>query len=70
MGKIKIRIHPMFVLFACFLVYFGQAFLFFNYLVVLFLHEYSHAFVASRLGYEIKNISLYPFFIFKHIPNG
>ena len=70
MGKIKIRIHPMFAFFACFLIYFGQAFLFFNYLIVLFLHEYAHAFVANRLGYEIKNISVYPFGICLNMENG
>jgi len=70
MGKIKIRIHPMFFLFASFLIYFGQFFLFFFYLLVLFLHEYSHAFVANKLGYEIKNISLYPFGICLNMENG
>ncbi len=61
MDKIKIRINPLFLFFACLLLFFGQAFLLLNYIVVMFLHEYSHAFVAKCLGYEIKDISVLPF---------
>ena len=61
MEKLKINIHPTFIVFACLLIYFGQALLFFNYLLVIFLHELSHAFIARRLGYNIKNIKLIPF---------
>lgn len=61
MEKLKINIHPLFVLFACILIYFGNALLFFNYLFVMFVHELAHAFVARRLGYNIKNIKLIPF---------
>lgn len=61
MGRIKIKVHPLFFLFAGLLVFFGHAILFFNYLLVIFIHEYAHAFVASNLGYEIKNIKVYPF---------
>lgn len=61
MEKLKINIHITFILFACVLVYFGQSFLFLNYLIVMFIHELSHAFVARKLGYNIKNIKLIPF---------
>lgn len=61
MEKLKINIHPTFIIFACILIYFGKSILFFNYLVVMFLHEFAHAFVARRLGYNIKNIKLIPF---------
>lgn len=61
MEKIKIKIHPTFIVFACLLIYFGQSILFFNYLIVMFVHEFAHAFVAKRLGYNIKNIKLIPF---------
>ena len=61
MEKLKINIHPTFILFACLLIYFGQSILFFNYLLVMFLHELAHAFVARRLGYNIKNIKIIPF---------
>jgi len=61
MEKIKVKIHPTFIVFACLLIYFGQSILFFNYLIVMFVHEFAHAFVAKRLGYNIKNIKLIPF---------
>lgn len=61
MEKLKINIHPTFIIFACILIYFGKAILFFNYVLVMFLHEMAHAFVARRLGYNIKNIKLIPF---------
>lgn len=61
MEKLKINVHPTFIIFACILIYFGQALLFFNYLFVMFIHEFSHAVVARRLGYNIKNIKLIPF---------
>ena len=61
MEKLKINIHPTFIIFACVLIYFGKSILFFNYCLVMFLHEFAHAFVARRLGYNIKNIKLIPF---------
>lgn len=61
MGKIKLRIHPLFFLFAGLLVFFGHTILFLNYLVVILVHEYAHAIVAKNLCYEIKNITIYPF---------
>lgn len=61
MEKLKIKIHPTFIVFACLLIYFKQGFLFLNYLSVIFIHEFAHAIVARRLGYNIKNIKLIPF---------
>ena len=61
MEQLKIKIHPTFILFACVLVYFGQTILFLNYLLVMFVHELAHAFVARKLGYNIKNIKIIPF---------
>lgn len=61
MERIKFKIHPSFILFSVILIYFGQGFLFLNYLIVLFLHEFSHAFVARKLGYKINSIGIIPF---------
>ncbi len=61
MGKIKFKIHPLFLVFAVALVYFGQGVLFVNYLVVMIFHEYAHAYTAKRLGYNLQNIKLIPF---------
>lgn len=61
MGKIKFKIHPLFLIFAAVLIFFGHGVLFVNYLVVMIFHEYSHAFVARKLGYNLQNIKLIPF---------
>ena len=61
MEKLKIKIHPTFIVFACVLVYFKQFVLFANYLLVIFIHELSHALVAKRLGYKINYIKVIPF---------
>lgn len=61
MERLKINVHPTFIVFASLLIYFGQGFLLFNYIFTIFLHEYSHAFVARKLGYNLKNIKLIPF---------
>lgn len=61
MGKLKISIHPTFIIFAFVLIYFGKGLLFLTYMLVLIIHELSHAFVAKKLGYTIKNIKLIPF---------
>ncbi len=61
MEKLKLKIHPTFIVFAVVLIYFGQGFLFLNYLCVMLLHELAHAFVARNLGYNLSSISLIPF---------
>ncbi|MBQ3047663.1 MAG: site-2 protease family protein [Clostridia bacterium] len=61
MEKLKFKIHPTFIVFACILVYFNKLVLFANYLLVILIHELSHAFVAKRLGYKINYIKLIPF---------
>lgn len=61
MEKIKIKIHPTFIIFACLLIYFNKFGLFANYLFVMFIHEFAHAVAAKRLGYKINYIKLIPF---------
>ena len=61
MERLKFKIHPTFIIFACILIYFGKAVLFYNYILVMLIHELSHAFVARKLGYNIKNIKIIPF---------
>lgn len=61
MEKLRLKIHPTFMIFAVILIYFGQGFLFLNYLCVMLFHELSHAFVARSLGYNLSSISLIPF---------
>ena len=59
MEKIKIKIHPTFIIFACLLIYFNKFGLFANYLFVMFIHEFAHAVAAKRLGYKINYIKLF-----------
>ena len=61
MEKIKFTIHPTFIVFAVTLIFFKKGILLLTYLVVLIIHELTHAFVAKKLGYTIKNIKLSPF---------
>jgi len=43
------------------LIYFNKFVLFANYIVVIIIHELSHAIVAKRLGYKLNYIKLIPF---------
>ena len=61
MSKIKIKIGISFWIFALICILIGQGLLLINYMMVLFIHEYAHAYVAYKLGYAIKNIKVIPF---------
>jgi len=61
MEKLKLKIHPSFIIFACVLIFFGDQVLFLNYFVVIIIHEFCHAIVARHLGYRLNNIKLIPF---------
>lgn len=58
---VKLKLHPLFLIFACAMVYYGYGILFLTYLVVLFVHEWAHAFVAKKLGYGLKSVTLLPY---------
>ncbi len=61
MDNLKITLHPAFILFAFILIYFGWAQVFLIYIVVLSIHEYSHYFVAKRLGYKLDKMLFMPY---------
>ena len=61
MKSIKIKTSILFWVFCLVYIAMGKALLFVNYMLVLFIHEYAHAFVAYRLGYQITNIKVIPF---------
>ncbi len=69
MKKIKISFHPLFFLFTIFLMLSGKLLIFINYLIVTVMHEYAHAFIAKKLGYQIKNIKLLPFGVSLNLQN-
>lgn len=51
-------------------MFLGRGFFLLNYILVLFIHEYSHAIVAEKLGYRLSNITLAPFGICLNIDNS
>ena len=61
MDRLEIKLHPLFLLFSFLLIYFGNALVFFNYFVALIIHEYSHYFVATKLGYDYNHIVFMPY---------
>ena len=69
MPKVKINISLSFFVYLVFIFFIGKGATFFTYLIVLFIHEYSHAIVAHRLGYTLTNIKLAPFGICLNINN-
>lgn len=42
-------------------LFFGKFFLVVSFLLTLAIHEFAHAFVARKLGYKLKNLSLMPY---------
>ncbi|MCK9575178.1 MAG: site-2 protease family protein [Clostridia bacterium] len=58
---VKFKFHPLLLVFACAFIYYGYGLLLLNYLVVLFIHELAHAYIASKLGYTLKNVTLLPY---------
>ena len=68
MFGVELSFHPLFVIFALFLLY-NNCFLFINYLIAMFIHEYAHSYVAYKCGYKIGNIKLLPFGICLNLNN-
>ncbi len=58
---VKIRIHPLFIIFAFFLAFFGLARILLTYFMVMILHEFGHYFVAKILGYRLNKIVFMPY---------
>lgn len=56
MGKLKIRFHPLFIIYVFLCVYWGWFNNVFYYVIAVVVHEYGHYFVASRLGYRTDGI--------------
>lgn len=55
------KFHPAFVLIILLFLFFGKFILVASFLLALTLHELAHAFVAKKLGYKLKNLSLMPY---------
>ncbi len=58
---VKIKFHPLFIVFGFLLIFFGWLELFLTYFLVMILHEYGHYFVARILGYKLNKIVFMPY---------
>ncbi len=58
---VKIRLHPLFIIFAFSLIFFGWFNILFTYFLVMILHEFGHYFVAKILGYKLNKIVFMPY---------
>ena len=56
-----ISISPFTVITVGVLIFLGYGFSLMSYAVILIMHEYAHAIVAERLGYELKSIKIMPY---------
>jgi len=56
----KINIHPLFVVLAIIMVITGNSLPFFTYILVLLIHETTHAVVAAWFGYKLQNLTFMP----------
>ena len=61
MGKLKITIHPLFILFGLYFAVIGKVFSFLTFTLVALIHECGHFAASSRLGYELDRITLMPY---------
>ena len=59
--QLKIVFHPLFIIFAFIIVYFGWMEIFLIYMLVIMLHELSHYLIAVLLGYKLNQITFMPY---------
>ncbi len=57
----NIKIHPLFLLVGCVLIYLGEGVTFLVYVLTVLLHEKAHFFVGDKMGLKLKSTSLTPF---------
>ena len=61
MGKLNISVHPLFFIFGLYFASIGKVFSFLTFTFSAVIHELGHAFVAEKLGYRLKKITLMPY---------
>lgn len=59
--KLKISIHPLFVILGIILVILGRSSVFFICTISAFFHELGHSVIAEKYGYKMQRIRLMPF---------
>lgn len=61
MGKLSVRIHPLFFIFGLYFAACGKVFSFIAVTLCALIHEAAHAFAAEKRGYKLKRITLMPY---------
>lgn len=61
MGSIRLKIHPLFLVFGVFYAVIGEFWYFVIFSLTALIHELGHSFVAEGLGYKLNKITLMPF---------
>ena len=61
MGKLKLKVHPLFILFGIYFAFTGKVYSFLVYTLCALIHETGHALSAEKSGYRLVNITLMPF---------
>ena len=61
MKKIKISLHWSFIVLGILMLVFGKFTSFICCMLSVLLHEFGHAFVGKKLGYQLNTITLFPY---------
>lgn len=61
MGKLRIKIHPLFIIFGIYFAFTGKVFSFLTYTLCACVHELGHSLAAEKFGYRLKNVTLMPY---------
>ncbi len=59
--KLKLSVHPLFILFGIYFAFCGKVFSFLVYTLVAVVHEFGHYCVAEKLGYKLVKLQLLPY---------
>lgn len=61
MGRIKLKVHPLFFAFGLYYAIIGKIFVFLVYTFSAVIHELGHSLASESLGYRLNKITLMPF---------
>ena len=50
MGKLKFKVHPLFIIFGIYFAFTGKVFSFISYTLCACIHELGHSSVAEKVG--------------------
>ncbi len=61
MGKLRFKVHPLFIILGIYFAFTGKVFSFLTYTFSALIHELGHSLKAQKLGYRLINVTLMPF---------